>query len=248
MRDLNQLNQTVTAYKTNRVGSTVGAAYAEANAYDPKTGGYADTLNKAGFTAARYGQGEFDARMNLLAGIDAADTRIANRPAVMEGGGGYGGYWGMQSGGRGIGSDPRNVAERALLAQQRRDVLNPTISLSSIKVPGMPGMAPGTPTNQTITGNQTIWGGGVVTGGGIVKAPVTQYTPPSQLQGPSITGQPMGGPGIPGPSTAAPPPTYTPPPVPPPAVVPPATVATLPGMPKGYTGPKTGGGQNRVIY
>jgi hypothetical protein len=209
MSDLNQLNQTVGAYKTNRIGSSVGAAYSEANAYDPKTSAYADTLNKSGFTASRYGQQEFDRRVSLLAGIDDADKRIAARPAVMAGGGGYGGYWGMQTGGKGIGSDPRNVAERALLEQQKKDVLNPTISVSNIKVPGMPGMTPAGAA-QAVNPLAPGWMGqlGQTPGVGL-PAPTTKYTPPSQLQGPSITGQPMGGPlkptGLPGPTTIAPP-------------------------------------------
>jgi hypothetical protein len=193
MSDLNQLNQTVGAYKTNRIGSSVGAAYSEANAYDPKTSAYADTLNKAGFTASRFGQQEFDRRVSLLAGIDDADKRIAARPAVMSGGGGYGGYWGMATGGKGIGSDPRNVAERALLEQQKKDVLNPTISVSNIKVPGMPGMTPAGAA-QAVNPLAPGWMGqlGQTPGVGL-PAPTTQYTPPSRLQGPSVTGQPMGG-------------------------------------------------------
>jgi len=235
MSDLNSLGQTVNAYKTGKAGTTVGAAYKEANAYDPKMQGYVDTLNKAGFTAGRYGQDEFDRRVTLLAGINEADQRIANRPAVMSGGGGYGGYWGMATGGRGIGSDPRNVAERALLEQQKRDVLNPTISVSNIKVPGMPGMTQAAGAGQAVNPLAPGWMGqmGQVPGVGL-PAPTTKYTPPSKMQGPSTTGQPMGGnlptAGLPGPTTVKPPSRAEKDDVITPPVKTPAA-ATLPGIP-----------------
>jgi len=201
MRDINQLTETVGLYKQGKAGSAVAAAYGAANKRDPKMDQYANTLTSSGFTAARYGQDEFDRRVSVLAGIDEADQRIANRPSRAPG------YYGAPGRGMYLGQEPGEganaMAQRALLEQQKKDVLNPTISLSNIKVPGMPGMRQPT--------TFVPFGAGAAAQYGITAPPTTQYTPPSRLQGPSTTGAPMGGAiaptGIAGPTTTFKPPT-----------------------------------------
>jgi hypothetical protein len=253
MRDLPQLAQTATLYKTGGANRAL-AEYETANALDPTTRGYADQLTRAGFTAQSVGQDEVDRRILLLRGIDAADARIASRPAPLAGGGGYGGFWGMSSGGRGLGLDPRNAAEQALLAQQKRDVLNPLISVSSIKVPGMPALT-GQPPTSGVGGYYMNAGGFLTPQPFTAPGPLGTTGKPPTAAGPPKAGTdtglsvPVGS--LPSPTTAALPkgvlPERTPPPTPPPPT-PNPTANPLPGVPKGYTGPRTALGSNRVIY
>lgn len=134
-RDYGQLSQTLDLYRRGAVGKMLDDAYTAANARDPRAQQYADELNRAGFTEQRYGTEEVNRRISLLTGIADADARLATRalrPVSAPAGGGLTGGFAP-----GAARPDQSVVARALLDQQRRDVFNPSISVSNIRVPGM---------------------------------------------------------------------------------------------------------------
>jgi len=186
-----------------------------------------DQLNAAGFTAQKYGQEEYDRRISLLTGIDEADSRLEQRklhatPGVV----------GARMRDKGIYGSL--TTDAAALETARKDVLNPTISVSNIKVPGMPAlMQPGVanPAGGGYGGfGPMVFGGGSGTNPRPFAAPATNVgTPPPSTVTPPSPSNPA-----PQPTTVTPPPAVVkPPPMPSPT--------TTPGYwasEKNYTPPK----------
>jgi hypothetical protein len=223
LQDINQLRSRVNMYKTGTADNVIATTYAQDNAYDPKTQAYQDQLSKAGVTPNSVGRDEFNRRVGVLAGIDAADARIAARPSVATNSGGFGGYGALM-----FGNTPADYSsDKNALSQSRQDVLNPTISVSSIKVPGMPAlMQP--PSTANGPGMTDVFGN-----------PLFPAQP-----------KPFLAPGAPGPfaSLAAPPKAapVTPPVVPPPAATPPLPGPPLPSSPT--SGPQSNPSQTNAPW
>jgi hypothetical protein len=135
-RDYGQLSQTLDLYRRGAVGKMLDDAYTAANARDPRQQQYLDELGRAGVTEQRYGTEEVNRRISLLTGIADADARLVARRGS--------GVPTPMGGVRGLGLYGQNAAlsgiakEQEALAGQRKDVFNPAISVSGIKVPGMP--------------------------------------------------------------------------------------------------------------
>jgi hypothetical protein len=196
--DLNQLNQTVTLYKTGKAGKALGDAYANANARTPGEQAAIDALARAGITANKYGQGEVDRRVSLMGQIDAADQRVSASSAARA----------SERNFRDPGPVlPFNVGDpRSQIAKAKQDVLNPTISVSAIKIPGMdpmqqPGQLPGA------WSPAQLFGAGSMLGPQAYPAPTT--IAPRPLAGPpkpeprtEREKPPVGPATLPGPTTA----------------------------------------------
>ena len=129
--DARQLVQVNNLLRTGRSGSNLTAAYAEGNMEDPVTAGYRDQLNRAGIVD----RGEQDRRVALAVGIDEADERL-----VAQRGQGSLFRLGQETVYGREGVLGALGKEQEALARQKSNVFNPTISVSNIKVPGMPGM------------------------------------------------------------------------------------------------------------
>ena len=211
LKDYNQLTQRVNLYKTGKADSVLGDAYTAANALTPKAQGYTDQLAKAGITVGSAGQDEVNRRVSMMTAIDDANTRIRARPQQLNSGG-YGGYWGMFSGGMPNAADYSK--ETGALDQNKKDVLNPTISVSNIKIPGMPTVFQPSPAGVAGSASNPFapsWMGalGQVPGVGMPTTP--KPIPPPVTPPPTTVTPPK-----------PPPPAATPPPYkPPPAVTPP---------------------------
>jgi hypothetical protein len=138
-RDYGQLNQTVSLYKQGKAGKMLTDGYDQLNAKTPQEQGYLDQLSKQGFTAGRYGQDEVDRRVSLLKGIDAADQRVAAQSSLgAQLGRQFTPLVGNPFGMSNPQTQPNFAQQQADLAATRKDIFNPAISVSGIKVPGMP--------------------------------------------------------------------------------------------------------------
>jgi hypothetical protein len=204
--DYNQLRITTDLYEKGKYGKMLDEGYSTANRDTPQVDAYRDSLTRAGF--AQYGEGEMDRRVSLLKGIDEADARLAAQMGVYD-------DLGPRARMPGVGPALQNLRkEQEALANQRKDVLNPTISVSNIKVPGMP-------TQFQNAGQQPAgFGMGGFMGGwqpGVIPPPVSSgpaIGPAPKAQGPQ-QGPPAPGSNAPGPSSI-----YTPTPAPTPKPAP----------------------------
>jgi hypothetical protein len=159
-RDYNQLRKVTDLYEAGKYGSMLDE-YTAANADTPQVAGYRDQLVRAGF--GQYGEDEMRRRVSLLSGIDAADARLTARQEAQ--GRQRASFRGRKSLFPGM---PGLDREQEALDRAREDVFNPTVSVSGIKVPGLPpmvqNMVPG-----GVRGIATGIGG---TPPGIIPAPV----------------------------------------------------------------------------
>jgi hypothetical protein len=208
LRDLNQLHTRVDLYKSGTSDNVMATTYAQDNQYNPQTQVLQSQLARSGITPSSVGQAEFDRRLSMMQGIDEANLRLQNGNMQRLG---LNLLYGVAT--------PGDPNAKANLDQQKANVLNPSISLSSIKVPGMPQMfQPQTGVPGSVNPFAPDWMGalGQTPGIGMPQTP-TPYVAPI----PKAPGQL--GPGVPGPSTAAvpKPPAPPAPPKPPPSVVPP---------------------------
>jgi hypothetical protein len=210
MRDLKQLNQSVRLQQQGLMGQSLDDQYSTLNQYTPEQQAQRNRLEAGGFTAAKYGEEEMGRRTTLLNNIDEAEARVSAKAASSVAGM-FG--WNLKAG----------MAQKALaetqmgdLAKAKTDVLNPTISVSNIKIPGFNPMLPpqaGAQQQQLVDFLGINYNPAVgVPGPSTVPTAPTAYAPPA----PPTAGGPPTNSG-PGPSTAPPPlspkpPTIAPPP------------------------------------
>lgn len=219
-RDYQQLSQTVDLYKQGKAGSLLDS-YTEMNKRTPQDQAYVDALAKQGFGPTGYGgQAELDRRIDLLKGIDAADKRLNEKYSLA---GQMAAAWTPQVGlglGAGFaGPNPRPTGgqtfaqQQADLEAQKRNVFNPSISVSNITVPGMPQMMQPGQFNPASNGlpAQYAWMGAL---GGKSYTPAgytgpTAFPAPKPVSGPNYTPPPAPKP-VQGPPTPKPPPAPVP--------------------------------------
>ena len=236
-RDYAQLTQTVSLYQSGKAGKSLTEAYNSLNANDPKTQNYINQLTRQGFGPNGYGgQEELDRRVKLLGGLEEADKQLAGRSSLA---GQLAAAWTPQMGlGMGAGFAGPNPAgsgqqanwnkQAADLAAAKKDIFNPSISVSNISIPGMPSMTPPASTTGGLSGGYGGYGGLIF---GIPKAGSNIYPAPMSTAAP----KPVAGP------------TYTPP-TPPPPVKPPAATPPPPVKAPTPTPTPTGGAYTGTSY
>ena len=239
VKDLNQLTQTVNLHAGGKFGQTVDDNYTTINDRTPAQLGYQNQLEANGIAEGKNGvdRDEVGRRIQLLDEIDQADKRIAAR----------GTPFGLPTNP----FDPYNVGgavnaqDRAALALAKKDIFNPTISVSNIKIPGFdPLMQNLTP--EDLARQAGIAAGLSTVGGAAPKFPTAvPYKAPAP-PAPTVSQGPPAGrnadattpPSIPKPPTPPPPGPQNLPNVLPP---PPSDVPFLMNTPK-LTGTHPGGG------
>ena len=167
LRDMAQLTQVVRLQNEGNFGSSYDDDYAALNNRTPKQVNREKELRAAGFGSKEFGgQPELDRRLKLLDRLEDAEDRILTGTAGMRERDELHDQSGLR---RDLGRNPWAQTE-AETAKARRDLLNPTISVSGIKIPGFdPLMMPGANRSgempQGLTGNEArAWWGAQLQG------------------------------------------------------------------------------------
>jgi hypothetical protein len=212
--DYKQLSQVADLYAAGKADKMLNDAYSSLNQNTPEVSRAMQTLTAAGFTAGRYGEGEVARRISLLEGVDRAQATLNQRRAFLQSAGESPAGNRVFGGGTALAQLQREQEE---LARQRGNVLNPTISVSNIKVPGMPTMMQpsGAPTFL-----QQLFGDTFGQGRGLPYAPPALAAAP-RAKVPTAPSTPPSGVVPTGTNVSGPTSTYTPPK--PPTPKPPST-------------------------
>jgi hypothetical protein len=249
--DLYQLGATVNLRSKGITQANLDDEYGALIDRTPKQSAYEQQLADRGFTVQNYDKQEIDRRVTLLEQLDQAEGRLGKAGVTSE--------WMDRYGQLAGGQDPAwrlrqtlNSADAASIEAAKKDIFNPTISVSNIKIPGFnPMMTPGGFTQPQVAGGPTVTGGPVVTGGPIVSGGPKVGTANKAPAGPAA------GPTSFGPTTFAPPGALTPPvasgpaagptapPFVPPVYKPPTLEEQRLSGELGYTGPKSG---RKILY
>jgi hypothetical protein len=231
VQDFNQLNATITLHAQGWTGQSLDDQYKTMNNLSPVQSAYQQALANKGFTADRYGAEEVQRRASLLEQTDLAEQRLSSRYALPS--------W-MGS----MATSPDEAMRQGLaqgdlaaIAKAKQDIMNPMLSVSSIKIPGFnPMMQAETPAERAAREAQFP---GLAAAGRLPTPLPGQFAPPTlNPNAPPPSPGFATGPGSPGPTPPAPVTTGMTPSVttPPPPVAP-----GVPVPPNGYI-PAAGAG------
>jgi hypothetical protein len=187
--DLPQLTQWTQMHAGGKVGQTYADDYTTLNDRNPQQMNYEKQLRAGGFNTAA-DPIETSRRVGLYQEIDKAERRLlgeqgvagSDRASLFEEGGPYSMDPAKRMRQAGLSGD------LAALAQAKKDILNPTISVSSIKIPGvepmMQGMSP-----EELARQAGIAAGASMVGGAAPKFP-TGTVIPAPASSPTYYGPP----------------------------------------------------------
>jgi hypothetical protein len=145
--DTNQLTQTIGLYAKGGIGQVTDANYGTLNTRTPQQNTMAQSMGLGSLRGIP--PDEMDRRIQLMQGLNTIDDNLKAKQDSMTT------DWTQISGSRQF-SAPAYVSDiagqRAQLAAQRANIMNPTISVNNIKIPGMPNLFPQQPTL-----GSTVW-------------------------------------------------------------------------------------------